>query len=77
MGAKLKYAARLEFSDPDPCTNNTMEYEALLLGLRKMKVVGHPNFVVKSDSKVIIDHVEKEIEAKKPEMKLIWKQSGQ
>jgi len=61
---------RLEFSDPDPCTNNTTEYEALLLGLRKMKALGHPNFVIKSDSKVITDHVEKESEAKKPEMKM-------
>ena len=67
---KLRYAARLEFSDPDPCTNNTTEYEALLLGLRKMKALGHPNFVIKSDSKVITNHVEKESEAKKPEMKM-------
>ena len=69
-GAKQRYAACLEFSNPDPCTNNTTEYEALLLGLRKMKALGHPNFVIKSDSKVITDHVEKESEAKKPEMKM-------
>ena len=65
-GAKLRYTARLEFNDADPCTNNTMEYEALLLGLWKMKALGHPNFVIKSDSKVITDHVKKESEAKKP-----------
>ena len=35
-----------------------------------MKALGHPNFVIKSDSKVIIDHVEKESKAKKPEMKM-------
>ena len=35
-----------------------------------MKALGHPNFVVKSVSKVIIDHIEKESEARKPEMKL-------
>jgi len=35
-----------------------------------MKVLGHPNIIVKSDSKVITDHVEKESEAKKQEMKL-------
>jgi len=35
-----------------------------------MKVLGHPNFIVKSDLKVITDHVEKESEAKKQEMKL-------
>jgi len=40
-----------------------------MLGLRKMKALGHPNFVVKSDSKVTIDHIEKESEARKPEIK--------
>ena len=35
-----------------------------------MKALGHQNFVIKSDSKVITDYVEKESEAKKPEMKL-------
>ena len=35
-----------------------------------MKALGHTNFVIKSDSKVITDHVEKESEAKKPEMKM-------
>jgi len=34
-----------------------------------MKALGHPNFVVKSYSKVIMDHVEKESEARKPEMR--------
>ena len=48
-GTKLRDAARLEFSDPDPYTNNTTEYEALLLGLKKIKALGHPNFIVKSD----------------------------
>jgi hypothetical protein len=36
-GVKLRYVARLDYSDPsDRCTNNTTEYEALLLGLRKV-----------------------------------------
>jgi ribonuclease HI len=64
----LRYAARLNFSKPDPSTNNTTEYEALLLGLCKMKALSHPNFTIKSDSKVITDHVEKESEAQGPEM---------
>ena len=69
-GTKLRYAARLEFSDPYLSTTNTTEYEALLLGLRKMKALGHPNFIIKFDLKVITDHVEKESEARKPKMKL-------
>jgi hypothetical protein len=36
-GVKLRYAARLDYKDPfDRCTNSTTEYEALLLGLRKV-----------------------------------------
>jgi hypothetical protein len=36
-GIKLRYVAMLDYKDPsDRCTNNTTEYEALLLGLRKV-----------------------------------------
>jgi ribonuclease HI len=68
-GVKLRYAARLDYSDPsDRCTNNTTEYEALLLGLRKVQALGASNFLVKCDTEVIKDHVEKESEAKEPEL---------
>jgi hypothetical protein len=40
------YAARLDFS----CTNNIAEYEALLLGLRKLKGMGIRRAVLKTDS---------------------------
>jgi ribonuclease HI len=53
-GVKLKYAARLDYLDPpDRCTNNTTEYEALLLGLRKVRALGASNFLVKCDARVI------------------------
>jgi hypothetical protein len=40
-GIKPRYAARLDYKDPsDRCTNNTTEYEALLLGLRKVRALG-------------------------------------
>jgi ribonuclease HI len=42
-----------------------MEYEALLLALRKMKALGQQNFIIKTDSKVIQEHIKKESEAKK------------
>jgi hypothetical protein len=67
-GAKIRYAARLNFDQSTPSTNNTTEYEALLLGFRKMKALGHQHCVIKTDSKVIADHIEKEFEAKKPEL---------
>ena len=35
LGVKMKYAARLEFQ----CTNNIVEYEAVLLGLRKARAM--------------------------------------
>jgi hypothetical protein len=40
------YTARLEFS----CTNNIAEYEALLLGLQKLKAMGIRRAILKSDS---------------------------
>jgi ribonuclease HI len=68
-GIKLRYSTRLDYKDPsDRCTNNTTEYEALLLGLRKVRALGASNFLVKCDAKVIKDHVEKESEAKEPEL---------
>jgi ribonuclease HI len=62
-GIKLRYAAMLDYKDPsDRCTNNTTEYEALLLGLKKVQALGANNFLVKCNAKVIKDHVEKESE---------------
>jgi len=65
---KIRYATRLTFGTSIISTNNTTEYEALLLGLRKMKALGHQNCIIKTDSKVITDHIEKESEAKKPKL---------
>ena len=43
---KLRYAARLEFLT----TNNITEYEAVLLGLRKLRALGVRRCIVRSDS---------------------------
>lgn len=68
-GIKTRFAARLDFSDPTATTtNNVAEYEAILPGLRKMKALGQPRFIVKTDSKVITDHTEKVSEARNPEL---------
>ena len=45
-GLKLRYAARLEFLT----TNNITEYEAVLLGLRKLIALGVRRCTVRSDS---------------------------
>jgi ribonuclease HI len=47
-------------------TNNTTEYEALLLALRKMQALGQQTFIIKTDSKVIQKHIKKESEARNP-----------
>jgi ribonuclease HI len=58
------YAARLDFS----CTNNIAEYEALLLGLRKLKAMGIRRAVLKTDSQVISGHVDKSSKARDPKL---------
>jgi ribonuclease HI len=62
LPSKIKtcYAARLDFN----CTNNITEYEALLLGLRKLKAMGIRRAILKSDSQVISGHVDKSCKAR-------------
>jgi ribonuclease HI len=54
------YATRLDLS----CTNNIAEYEALLLGLRKLKAMGLRRAVLKTDSQVISGHIDKSCKAR-------------
>jgi ribonuclease HI len=58
------YAVRLDFS----CTNNIPEYEALLLGLRKLKAMGIRRLILKTDSQVILGHVDKSSKARDPKL---------
>jgi ribonuclease HI len=62
----IRYAARLIFANDKHSTNNTMKYEALLLALRKMKALGQQTFIIKTDSKVIQEHIEKGSKARNP-----------
>jgi ribonuclease HI len=61
---KTCYAARLDFN----CTNNIAEYEALLLGLQKLKEMGIRRAILKSDSQVISGHVDKSNKARDPKL---------
>jgi ribonuclease HI len=61
---KTCYVARLEFN----CTNNIAEYEALLLGLRKLRAMGIRRAVLKSDSQVITGHIDKSSKARDPKL---------
>jgi ribonuclease HI len=58
------YATRLDFS----CTNNIAEYEALLLGLWKLKAMGIRKAVLKTDSQVISGHIDKSCKARDPNL---------
>ena len=50
--------------ESDRCTNNVAEYEAVILGLRKLKALGVTTCIIKTDSKVVAGQVEKEYLAK-------------
>jgi ribonuclease HI len=54
------YTAKLDFS----CTNNIVEYEALLLGLRKLRAMGIRRAILKIDSQVISGHIDKSSKAR-------------
>jgi ribonuclease HI len=61
---KTCYVAKLDFS----CTNNIVEYEALLLGLRKLRAMGIRRAILKTDSQVISGHVDKSSKARDPKL---------
>jgi hypothetical protein len=65
-GVVIRYTARLVFANNEHSTNNTTEYEALLLALRKMRALWQQTFIIRTDSKVIQEHIEKESEARNP-----------
>jgi hypothetical protein len=66
-GVKHRYAARLSFAlESDRCTNNVAEYEAVILGLRKLRALGVTGCIIKTDSKVVAGQVEKDYAAKDP-----------
>ena len=63
-GEVLKYGVQLKF----PATNNEVEYEGILTGLRLGKALGAKNLLVQSDSKLVIGQIKEEYEAKEERM---------
>jgi ribonuclease HI len=56
----MKYAARIQFKiEAGKCSNNISKYEAILLGLRKLRALGVEHCIVNTDSKVA-SQIEKE-----------------
>ena len=64
-GDEIKCMVRLDF----PATNNEMEYEALVVGLDLVKVVGAMSVVVYCDSQEITSQVNGDYECKGERMK--------
>jgi ribonuclease HI len=59
-GIKLRYATRLQFNnEANKCTNDIVEYEAILLGLQKLKAIGVQRCILCTDSKVVAGQIEK------------------
>jgi ribonuclease HI len=64
---KLRYTTRLQFTNwTDKCTNNITEYEAILLGLRKLRAISIQTCMLRTNSKVVSEQIEKECIAREP-----------
>jgi ribonuclease HI len=67
---KLRYAKQLQFTkEIDKYT--IIEYEAILLGLRKLRAIGVQRCILKIDSKVVSSQIEKECIAREPYLALV------
>ena len=51
-------------------TNNEVEYEAVIAGLRMTLELGAKFVEIRSDSQVIVSHIRREFEAKEEKMKM-------
>ena len=60
----MKYGVRLRF----PATNNEVEYEAILSGLRIAKALGAKNISLRSDSQLVVGRVREYFEANETRM---------
>lgn len=60
----MSHATRLEFLT----TNNTSEYKALHLGLRKARDLGAKRIIIKSNSSLMAGHFDKLFTARDPKM---------
>ena len=63
-GEILKYGVQLKF----PATNNEAEYEDILTRLRLGKALGVKNLLIQSDSKLVVEKIKGEYEAKEERM---------
>jgi ribonuclease HI len=63
-GDQFKHAIHLNFQ----ATNNTAEYEGLLVGIRAAVVLGVKRLVVKGDSELVANQLHKDYKCSSPEL---------
>jgi hypothetical protein len=56
-------------NESDKCTNNIAEYQAILLGLHKLRAIGVQKCILHTDFKVVANQIEKECIAREPTLK--------
>jgi ribonuclease HI len=67
IGIKVCYAASLQFTNKvDKCINNIVKYEAILLGLRKLRAIGVQTCTLRTNSRVVASQIEKECITREP-----------
>lgn len=60
-GSKYRYATCLSFTnDSNKCTNNIVEYEAIILGFCKLRALGVRTCFIKTYSKIVVGHIKKD-----------------
>jgi ribonuclease HI len=60
IGEQLKYTVHIDFDDKEKRSNNVVEYEARLAGLRAATGLGIKKLVVRGDSQLVVNQVIKE-----------------
>jgi ribonuclease HI len=72
-GIKMRYVGRLQFNNKaDKCTNSIVEYEAILLGLHKLRDISVQRCILRTDSTVVAGQIEKECISREPILKNTW-----
>lgn len=69
----MKYGVQLQF----PVTNNKVEYETILTGLRVVKALEAKVALLKSNSKLVIGQINEEFKAKEKRMQRYLKLTNQ
>jgi ribonuclease HI len=60
----------LQFNnEADKCTNNIAEYEAILTGLQKLRVIGVQRCILRTNSKVVAGQIENECITREPTLR--------